>query len=80
MLIIVSVVKKLAKSYNINFGVRSVVHEVQRIAVQQVAEAQIRGVLNKKYVHSVSRMQFIVEISLQLPCVPYDKRAWRRRA
>ncbi|KLO08748.1 hypothetical protein SCHPADRAFT_880206 [Schizopora paradoxa] len=43
------VVKKLTKSYDVNFGVRSVAHEVQRIAVQQVAEAQIRGVLNKNY-------------------------------
>ncbi|KLO08742.1 hypothetical protein SCHPADRAFT_597461 [Schizopora paradoxa] len=43
------VVKKLTQSYDINFGVRSVVHEVQRIAVQQVAEAQIRGFLKKNY-------------------------------
>ena len=33
-----SVVDKLTKYYNVNFGVRSVLHEVQRIAVQLVAE------------------------------------------
>jgi len=37
------VVENLTQGYDINFGVRSVVNEVRRIAVQQLAEAQIRG-------------------------------------
>ena len=43
-------VKKLTKSYDVNFGVRSVMHEVQRIAVQLIADAHIRGDLRKEYV------------------------------
>lgn len=39
------VVHKLAQSYDLNYGVRSVVNEVQHIAVQLLADAQIRGVL-----------------------------------
>ena len=54
------VVKNLIRSYDVNFGVRSVVHEVHRIAVQLVAEAQIRGTLKKKYVYVVLGI-----------CVPY---------
>ena len=42
--------KKLTKSYDVNFGVRSVMHEVQRIAVQLIADAHIRGDLRKEYV------------------------------
>ena len=37
------VTHKLGRAYDINIGVRSVVNEVQRIAVHLVAEAQIRG-------------------------------------
>ncbi|KAL5492073.1 hypothetical protein ACEPAI_3520 [Sanghuangporus weigelae] len=37
------VVEKLAESYDVNYGVRSVVNEVQRIVVQLVADAYIRG-------------------------------------
>jgi len=48
------VAKKLTKYYDVNFGVRSVVHEVQRIAIQLVAEAQIGGVLKKSYLAYLS--------------------------
>jgi len=41
------VVQRVTKAYNVNFGARSVIHEVQRIAIQEVAEAQIRGTLKK---------------------------------
>ncbi|KLO08732.1 hypothetical protein SCHPADRAFT_596821 [Schizopora paradoxa] len=43
------VVDKLAKAYDVNYGVRSVINEVRRIAVQCVAEAQFSGVLKKNY-------------------------------
>ena len=44
----VPAVLKLADSYDVNYGVRSVVNETQRIAVQLVAEAQIRGDIGEK--------------------------------
>ena len=44
------VVRKLIGSYDTHYGVRSVVHEVQRIAVQLVADAHIQGRLRAKYV------------------------------
>ncbi|KAL5512878.1 hypothetical protein ACEPAH_3276 [Sanghuangporus vaninii] len=40
------VVHKLAESYDVNYGVRSVANEVQRIAMQLVADAHIRGRIN----------------------------------
>jgi hypothetical protein len=43
-------VKKLVGAYDTHFGVRSVVHEVQRIAVQLVADAHIQGRLKAKWV------------------------------
>jgi len=39
------VVDKLALSYDRNYGVRSVANEIQHIAVQLLADAQMRGVL-----------------------------------
>ena len=44
------VVQKLIGSYDTHYGVRSVVHEVQSIAVQLVADAHIQGRLRAKYV------------------------------
>lgn len=41
------VVKKLTSSYDKNYGVRSVANEVQHIAVQLLAEAQMRGTLQR---------------------------------
>ncbi|KLO08744.1 P-loop containing nucleoside triphosphate hydrolase protein [Schizopora paradoxa] len=41
------VVDKITKSYNVNFGARSVINEVTRTAVMQIAEAQIKGILEK---------------------------------
>ena len=41
-------VLKLAESYDVNYGVRSVVNETHRVAVQLVAEAQIRGEIGRK--------------------------------
>ncbi|KAL5537235.1 hypothetical protein ACEPAF_1058 [Sanghuangporus sanghuang] len=38
-----AVVHKLAEPYDVNYGVRSVANEVQRIAMQLVADAHIRG-------------------------------------
>ena len=38
-----SVTKQLVKSHDVNFGVRSVLYEVERMAVRLIAEAQIRG-------------------------------------
>lgn len=38
-----AVTAKLARSYDVNYGVRSVLNEVKKIAVQIVAEAHIRG-------------------------------------
>ncbi|KLO08734.1 P-loop containing nucleoside triphosphate hydrolase protein [Schizopora paradoxa] len=43
------VVEKLAEGYDVNYGVRSVINEVRRTAVQSVAEAQIRGIMRKNY-------------------------------
>lgn len=40
--LLITVVKNLSEGYDMNFGVRSVVNEVRRIAVQQLAEAHIR--------------------------------------
>ncbi|KAI5118401.1 hypothetical protein M0805_007535 [Coniferiporia weirii] len=37
------VVKKLALAYDVNYGARSVVNEVQRIAIQLIADAHIKG-------------------------------------
>lgn len=48
------VVDKLTKSYNVNFGARSVINEVTRTAVMQIADAQIKGVLEKKSVFDTS--------------------------
>ncbi|EJD07231.1 uncharacterized protein FOMMEDRAFT_149742 [Fomitiporia mediterranea MF3/22] len=42
------VVKKLASAYEINYGVRSVANEVQRVAIHLVADAQISGKINDK--------------------------------
>ncbi|KAI5118400.1 hypothetical protein M0805_007534 [Coniferiporia weirii] len=41
------VVKKLALAYDMNYGVRSVVNEVQRIAIQLIADAHIKGKIEK---------------------------------
>ena len=46
-------VKKLTEAYDVNFGARSVMHEVQRIAVQFIADAYIRGDLQKGCVKSL---------------------------
>lgn len=46
---ILIVVQKLVGAYDTHYGVRSVVHEVQRIAVQLVADAQIQGKLKAQY-------------------------------
>ena len=40
-----AVVAKLGDAYDTHYGVRSVIHEVRRIAVQLVADAQIQGTL-----------------------------------
>ena len=37
------VTKQLVKSHDVNFGVRSVLYEVEKMAVRLIAEAQIRG-------------------------------------
>ena len=42
------VVRKLAAFYDVNYGVRSVANEVQRIALQLVADAHIRGRISDK--------------------------------
>ncbi|KAL5512881.1 hypothetical protein ACEPAH_3279 [Sanghuangporus vaninii] len=43
------VVRKLAASYDINYGVRSVANEVQRIALQLIADAHIRGQISDNW-------------------------------
>ncbi|KAL5537232.1 hypothetical protein ACEPAF_1055 [Sanghuangporus sanghuang] len=43
------VVRKLAGSYDVNYGVRSVANEVQRIALQLVADAHIRGQISDNW-------------------------------
>ncbi|KAH8108858.1 P-loop containing nucleoside triphosphate hydrolase protein [Phellopilus nigrolimitatus] len=43
------VVQKLASAYDVNYGVRSVANEVQRIAVQLIADAQIQGRITKNW-------------------------------
>ncbi|KAH8111537.1 P-loop containing nucleoside triphosphate hydrolase protein [Phellopilus nigrolimitatus] len=43
------VVRKLATAYDVNYGVRSVANEVQRIAVQLVADAQIQGRITRNW-------------------------------
>jgi len=48
------VVERLVESYDMNYGARSVINEVQRLAVQLVAESQIRGDIGKSwFVHLV---------------------------
>jgi hypothetical protein len=42
------VVERLVESYDVNYGARSVINEVQRLAIQLVAESQIRGDIGKK--------------------------------
>jgi len=42
-----AVVDKLALAYDKNYGVRSVINQVQHIAVQLLAESHIRGALDK---------------------------------
>ena len=37
------VTKQLVKAHDVNFGVRSVLYEVEKMAVRLIAEAQIRG-------------------------------------
>ncbi|TDL21820.1 hypothetical protein BD410DRAFT_866374 [Rickenella mellea] len=44
-----SVVEKLVQAYDVNYGVRSVVNETQRVAVQLLAESQIRGDIDKNW-------------------------------
>ncbi|KAL5492074.1 hypothetical protein ACEPAI_3521 [Sanghuangporus weigelae] len=43
------VVRKLAASYDVNYGVRSAANEVQRIALQLVADAHIRGQISDNW-------------------------------
>ncbi|KAH8105062.1 P-loop containing nucleoside triphosphate hydrolase protein [Phellopilus nigrolimitatus] len=43
------VVRKLATAYDVNYGVRSVANEVQRIAVQLIADAQIQGRITRNW-------------------------------
>ncbi|KAL5492075.1 hypothetical protein ACEPAI_3522 [Sanghuangporus weigelae] len=43
------VVRKLAASYDVNYGVRSVANEVQRIALQRIADAHIRGIISENW-------------------------------
>ncbi|TDL21819.1 hypothetical protein BD410DRAFT_749362 [Rickenella mellea] len=42
-----TVVAKLVQAYDVNYGVRSVVNETQRVAVQLLAESQIGGILKR---------------------------------
>ncbi|KAL5537231.1 hypothetical protein ACEPAF_1054 [Sanghuangporus sanghuang] len=43
------VVRKLAASYDVNYGMRPVANEVQRIALQLVADAHIRGKISENW-------------------------------
>ncbi|KLO08749.1 hypothetical protein SCHPADRAFT_597762 [Schizopora paradoxa] len=52
------VVANLVQGYNVNFGVRSVVNEVRRVAVQQVAESQISGKLKKGWLAYLTTNEF----------------------
>ena len=50
LILILLVVRKLASFYDVNYGVRSVANEVQRIAMHLVADAHINGQLLDEYV------------------------------
>lgn len=43
-----AVVSKLATAYDVNYGVRSVANEVQRVAIQLVADAEMKGQILEK--------------------------------
>ena len=47
------VIKNLSRAYDVHYGVRSVVNEVRRVAVQQLAESQIRGDLKPGWVFDI---------------------------
>ncbi|KIM86382.1 hypothetical protein PILCRDRAFT_323790 [Piloderma croceum F 1598] len=43
------VVQRLVEGYDVNYGARSVMNEAQTLAIQILAESQIRGDIGKKY-------------------------------
>jgi ATP-dependent Clp protease ATP-binding subunit ClpB len=45
-----TVVKRLVEGYDMNYGARSVINEVRALAIQMLAESQIRGDIGKKWV------------------------------
>jgi len=45
-----TVVQRLVEGYDVNYGARSVMNEAQTLAIQKLAESQIRGDIGKKYV------------------------------
>lgn len=63
------VIARIVESYDVNYGVRSVVNEVHRIAVQLLAEAHIRGEIKNKYVYGTVRC-------IQLLIVPTVVHSW----
>jgi ATP-dependent Clp protease ATP-binding subunit ClpB len=44
-----TVVQRLVESYDVNYGARSVMNEAKTLAIQILAESQIRGDIGKKY-------------------------------
>jgi len=42
------VVEKLVLGYDVNYGARSVMNKVKTLAIQKIAESQIRGDIRKK--------------------------------
>lgn len=43
LLTLMIVVQKLVKSYDQKFGARSIIHEIQHVAVNVLADAHVRG-------------------------------------
>ncbi|TDL18818.1 hypothetical protein BD410DRAFT_460421 [Rickenella mellea] len=59
------VVSNIVKAYDVNYGVRSVVNETQRIAVQLIAESQIRGDIKKNWLVHLD-VGFIGDIEMKI--------------
>ncbi|KAL5512883.1 hypothetical protein ACEPAH_3281 [Sanghuangporus vaninii] len=66
------VVRKLAASYDVNYGVRSVANEVQRIALQLVADAHIRGRISENWQAELT-LNEVGDIIMSASAKPEDK-------
>lgn len=69
-----TVVRNLAKSYDQKFGARSIIHEIQNIAVNMLADAHIRGDLKYKLVSPrIFDQDLFVTLFHKFLCPLYDR-------